>query len=391
MEGSTRSQVSSFDQGPPLRPAIFNSDADIQQLNDYYAELKALMDGNGIDCAGNMMDFTNSPPNPHAGIMNGSSSSSSDDGHLSYRQGQPGTFRNFPRFELGSRPIVSENWRTPTTGSNTHTPAFDAGRPRLTSLMTASPSLNGNTLTPVSIHSMTPSHPRTPFLCTPTRSPLTAPANPSIAGFTQLGPNPPPTPVSLSTPISMPFSGRGYAYGHGHGHAHAHHLSASSLGASSINSYSPTSAPNGNINVNATLTPASASPDLITSQLNALSLRGGNMTLLHNNNSYGGGNGAGYALAGQGDNNTTATFLVTLSADTLGYCFVRPNGTRTRLVPVDMLPHQLQGIPAQESGNERLVVLPVPGGVGVDGRSSNVQLLKAVVGVPFSSFLKDNC
>jgi hypothetical protein len=57
-----------------------------------------------------------------------------------------------------------------------------------------------------------------------------------------------------------------------------------------------------------------------------------------------------------------------------------------------MLPHQLQGVPAQESGNERLVVLPVPGGVGVDGRSSNVQLLlKAGVGVFFSSFLKDCC
>jgi hypothetical protein len=48
-------------------------------------------------------------------------------------------------------------------------------------------------------------------------------------------------------------------------------------------------------------------------------------------------------------------------------------------VPVDMLPYPLQGVPANESGNERLVALPVPQGLGADGRSSNMQALKALV------------
>ncbi len=380
MQTSTKPQASSLDQNPPLQPAIFDSDADIQQLNDYCADLETLM-GNGDEiCRWGVMDPTNFPLSPHEDFENVIGSGSLEDGLLSYRQGQLGNFRIPPRFEPGSRPIVSENWRAPTMSSNAHTPAPDAGGPRFTSLMTASPSLNSNMLTPVSIPSMASSYPQTPFLCTPTRSPLPAPANPSIAGFTQLS-NPPPTPVSLSTPISPPVPPHGYGFGYGH----THHSSASSLGASSTNSYSPTSAPNRNINVNTTLTPGSASPDPIASQLSSLSLRSGNMTLEYNTNSYGGGNGAGYAVANHGANNTTATFLVTISAETLGYCFIRPNGTRTRLVPVDMLPYQLQGILPQESANERLVALPVPGGVGADGRSSNVQMLKAIVGVLFHS------
>ncbi|KAK3988643.1 hypothetical protein QBC44DRAFT_397830 [Cladorrhinum sp. PSN332] len=59
----------------------------------------------------------------------------------------------------------------------------------------------------------------------------------------------------------------------------------------------------------------------------------------------------------------------------VGYCFVRPNGTRTRLIPADLLPFSLQGIPAIETDNPNLVELPVPVGMGPDGKNTNTMRL----------------
>ncbi|KAK4228748.1 hypothetical protein QBC38DRAFT_474227 [Podospora fimiseda] len=59
----------------------------------------------------------------------------------------------------------------------------------------------------------------------------------------------------------------------------------------------------------------------------------------------------------------------------VGYCFVRPDGNRTRLIPADLLPFSLQGVPAVENDNPNLVELPVPVGIGPDGRNTNTQRL----------------
>lgn len=322
------------------RPFALDSAASTQRVADYCAELKVLMNSDDTGC--DVIPGGDSSFKTHHGIEHEradtghTNDSGTDDDRQPYRHGQIGAFKHFSRFDQASRPIVSDNWRTKS--------ATDTTRPQPTSLTTPSA---------LSAASPYPQHPRSPFIYTPTRSPLPAPAHSALAGFTQLSPNPPPTPVSLSTPISMTFPGRGY------GHGHAHHSSAGSLG-TSVNSYSPTSAPSGTAQHL-----LSRSTDALASQLSSLSLNGGF------------GNGQAQEAA---TTTTTTTFAMAVAADTLGYCFVRPNGTRTRLVPVDMLPFQLQGIPAQESGNERLVALPVPGGVGGDGRSSNLQVLRAVVG-----------
>ncbi|KAK3899878.1 hypothetical protein C8A05DRAFT_17762, partial [Staphylotrichum tortipilum] len=222
-------------------------------------------------------------------------------------------------------------------GAFRHFPRFDqASRPIVSDNWRAKHAAAASSAMPPDQH---PS--RAHFTYTPLRSPLPAPANHStIAGFTQQ-PTSNPSLTPLSTPAAFPSAV----------HGHAHHPSTSSL-VTSVTTYSPTSteAEDGG---DAT----SPSTDLVTAQLGALSLRSG---------------------AKGGGSPPRTTFAVTISAETEGYCFVRPNGTRTRLVPVDMLPFQLQGIPTQESG-ERLVALPVPAGVGGDGRSSNVQLLRAVV------------
>ncbi|KAK4153913.1 hypothetical protein C8A00DRAFT_33314 [Chaetomidium leptoderma] len=325
---------------PSPRAAAFDPDRSIQRLADYCAELKALMGNNDMD------------PNPNAHASNDNTSPSDDD-RLPYRHGQMGVFRPFPRFDQASRSIASGNWRAKNATESLMTGSGGGGDGK-----TSNP--NSNPLSPVTpsqARSMNSQQPPSPFGLTPIRSPLAAPADANnMAGFTQSS-NPfnhPPTPVSLSTPLSMTFPGRG----NGHG-GHAHHSSAGSFGAST-SGYSPSS-------VN--MTPSSVSTDLVASQISSLSLRGANNTPM--NHGHDNGNGHGHA-----------TFPVTLPVDTLGYCFVRPNGTRTRLVPVDMLPYPLRGIPAQESGNDRLVALPVPAGVSVDGRSSNTQALAAAVYVP---------
>ncbi|KAK0666292.1 hypothetical protein QBC41DRAFT_398671 [Cercophora samala] len=65
-------------------------------------------------------------------------------------------------------------------------------------------------------------------------------------------------------------------------------------------------------------------------------------------------------------------YLVTIGPDTQGYCFARPDGSRTRLVPVDMLPFSLVGLPATENDNDKLVELVIPAGMDRLCKNSNI-------------------
>ncbi|KAH6845043.1 hypothetical protein B0I37DRAFT_433924 [Chaetomium sp. MPI-CAGE-AT-0009] len=370
-----------FTSAAPSWPTVSSHGGCIQRLSDYYAELSILMNGDGVDGNTNNTDNTDKvmnsdgSSNAHSATHDGEANpdlehgvgSNEDvnaaDDRQPYRHGQLGVFRHFSRFDQASRPIVSDNWRAKSA-------AESGTRPQPSSLMTSN---MGNSMA----NSLSPVTSGRSHLYTPIRSPLLAPVNSNIAGFAQANPNsnpnptpspkPPPTPVSLSTPISMTFPGRSTGYGH------AHHSSGGSFGTS--NGFSPTLGGG-----NANMAPTSAPAYPIATQMNSLSLHNGNNPLSnsHGNNNNGAtrtNTGSGY---GNGHGQGTATFPVTIFPDTLAYCFIRPNGTRTRLVPVDMLPCQLQGVPAQETGNERLVVLPVPAGVEGDGRSTNNQVLKAV-------------
>ncbi|KAL2115659.1 hypothetical protein VTJ04DRAFT_9914 [Mycothermus thermophilus] len=197
------------------------------------------------------------------------------------------------------------------------------------------------------------------------RNPPTAPT-----GFGQGVPTTPPTPVSLSTPVTSTAKDRGDISG-------------------TPDAPTPSS--------------ASRSPPVdehsrgqrdITSQIGLGSLHirddagsqgyidGGNRSNIDKMNRKA-AISALIAQFGVQNSSKPATtpghsFTVTISPNTVGYCFVRPDGSRTRLVPVDMLPCQLQGIPAVEPDNDRLVTLPMPMGVGPDGRSSNSQALTAL-------------
>jgi hypothetical protein len=356
-------------------------DRHIQRLNDYYAELEILMMGDEEEVNGNASntdnvmgsdEFSNAQPTIHNGEttpdlghgLESNDGASTADDRQPYRHGQLGAFKHFSRFDQASRPIVSDNWRAKSA-------AESGTRPQLPSLMTGNNASN-MVNSPSSATSSSYLH-----LYTPTRSPLTAPLNSNIAGFVHSNPNlnpsphPPPTPVSSSTPTSMAFPGRSTGYGH------AHHLSGGSFG--TPNGYSPTP-----VGGNASMAPTSVQVDSMALQMNSLRLHHTRTPL---SNSYVSNNPVSQINAGGGYGNRqdkgTAIFPVSISDDTLGYCFIRPNGTRTRLVPVDMLPYQLQGIPAQETGNERLVSLPVPAGVESDGRSTNNQVLSAVVSCRF--------
>lgn len=72
-------------------------------------------------------------------------------------------------------------------------------------------------------------------------------------------------------------------------------------------------------------------------------------------------------------------YLVTIGPDTQGYCFVRPDGSRTRLVPVDMLPFSLVGLPPSENDNDKLIELVIP--TGMDRLCKNSNIERAVVQV----------
>ncbi|KAI3398198.1 hypothetical protein diail_9675 [Diaporthe ilicicola] len=56
------------------------------------------------------------------------------------------------------------------------------------------------------------------------------------------------------------------------------------------------------------------------------------------------------------------------------YCYDRGGGQFTRLVPVDMLPVDLQDIPRRVNTDEGMIVLPVPRQPGPDGQLANIQL-----------------
>ncbi|SPQ22174.1 9edde234-e9b1-43cf-919d-e49d1e2a517c [Thermothielavioides terrestris] len=335
---SQHSQQSSLDlSSPSPRPAVYDGvGPDPQSLSDYCADIKVLMD---IDAQVQALGIHDSP-SPTA-VRDGSSNFNSRENASSYslepyRHGQMGAFRHSPRFDQASRPIVSDNWRAKS--------AADSAGPLVSSLVTtAKPS------TPTT-QNQAQAQPRTSFVYTPARTPLTAPSNTGTAGFAQLSANPPQTPASLSTPVSMS------APSHSQSHGHGHHSSTGSL-ALSAPGYSPVSTRSGN-------------PDPPSSSQMMGSLLSANHAKTDTNTSMN--------AKPPNTTSTVATFPVALPADALGYCFVRPNGMRTRLVPVDMLPFALQGIPPHESPGERLVALPVPGGVGPDGRSSNTQMLRAV-------------
>lgn len=310
-----------------------NTDHRIRRLDGHCAELADLMGGDdsGLDNDSTEKQDTNSGQAEHP----------------PYRHGQIGVYKPFPRFDQASRPIVSDNWRAA---------ASFAGKPQTQTQTSDGNKSSMATPIPTSTSTFQQDHPRSTAtaLFSPTRSPLTAPIDQSTAGFgfhslaltnlkapqatsgpisgTQVSPDPtsPPTPVSLTASVSTPISGRA-AFGLESGHVH--HTSSSSVGTAASSGYQVQ-----------TQTQTQTQPTTHT-------------------------------------NTQPVTVTVTITPDTLGYCFVRPDGTRTRLVPVDMLPFALEGMPKREgeSQRERLVELPVPGGVGEDERSSNWQVLSAVV------------
>ncbi|KAK4245267.1 hypothetical protein C7999DRAFT_16533 [Corynascus novoguineensis] len=351
----------------PSRHAVLNAGEHVQRLSDYCTKLKALMlddNGKGSGAMGgnavNISDSDDSPssrPNqidrhsgnkldegPGTGL--GSSTADSTQAHL---RGQTGAgFRHFPRFDQASRPFVSDNWRVKSVTETC------PSQPTSVTMTATTTLVNGGQFPPVT-PGQTQYHlqqqARSLFQCTPTHNSLAAPVNPNVTGFGQLSStststpslNPPPTPISVGFPARS-NNGPGYGYGH------AHHSSTGSSGTSSSYYYHSSSPGSGALAVKESHSPP---------------------TSIY---------GYGYGTAPPPP---TTTFTLTVSPDTVGYCFIRPNGTRTRLVPVDMLPYPLQGIPAHEGGggdnNEhRLVALPVPAGVGPDGRSSNLQELKTV-------------
>ncbi|KAL2140440.1 hypothetical protein VTI28DRAFT_3791 [Corynascus sepedonium] len=379
----------------PSRHAVLNDGDDVQRLSDYCTELKALMlDDNGKGSGamgGNAVNTSNSDETPsshpnqtdrHSGNKSeespgtglGSSTADSTQTHLRGPTG--GGFRHFPRFDQASRPFVSDNWRVKSVTETC------PSQPTSVTMTATTTLVNEGQLPPMTpgqtqYHLQQQARPL--FQCIPTHNFLAAPVNPNVTGFGQPSStststpslNPPLTPISVGLPARN-------STGSGYGHGHAHHSSTGSSGTSSSYYYHSSSPGSGALAVKENHNPptsmsASASAGMVAAQP-------GNLSLV--NFGYGHGNGHSYGHGyGTAPPPQTTTFTLTVSPDTVGYCFIRPNGTRTRLVPVDMLPYPLQGIPAHEGGGgdnneQRLVALPVPAGVGPDGRSSNLHELK---------------
>jgi len=386
----------------PSRHAVLNDGDDVQRLSDYCTELKALMlddNGKGSGAMGgnavntsNSDDTLSSHPNQtdrHSGNKSeespgtglGSSTADSTQTHLRGPTG--GGFRHFPRFDQASRPFVSDNWRVKSVTETC------PSQPTSVTMTATTTLVNEGQLPPMTpgqtqYHLQQQARPL--FQCIPTHNFLAAPVNPNVTGFGQPSStststpslNPPLTPISVGLPARN-------SNGSGYGHGHAHHSSTGSSGTSSSYYYHSSSPGSGALAVKENHNPptsmsASASAGMVAAQP-------GNLSLV--NFGYGHGNGHSYGHGyGTAPPPQTTTFTLTVSPDTVGYCFIRPNGTRTRLVPVDMLPYPLQGIPAHEGGGgdnneQRLVALPVPAGVGPDGRSSNLHELKTTVGLAF--------
>lgn len=58
----------------------------------------------------------------------------------------------------------------------------------------------------------------------------------------------------------------------------------------------------------------------------------------------------------------------------MAYCYDRGDGTFARLVPVDMLPVELEDIPARVASDEGMIVLPILRKAGPNGQPANSQL-----------------
>lgn len=56
------------------------------------------------------------------------------------------------------------------------------------------------------------------------------------------------------------------------------------------------------------------------------------------------------------------------------YCYDRGGGQYTRLVPVDMLPVDLQNMPRRVNNDDGMIILPIPRQPGPDGQLANIQL-----------------
>ncbi|KAL2257819.1 hypothetical protein VTK26DRAFT_9129 [Humicola hyalothermophila] len=300
------------------------------------------------------------------------------------RQGQAGTYKHFPRFDQASAPIMSDNWR-----ANSRTTTAVAAVAAATA---EESSCSGGTLPPglaQSRHSQSRSFlvdeaVRSGQLTASSYSGGIAAAAGGGGGDGGGGDggcvplsckslNPPPTPASTS--MSIPATGTVYAGG-GQGYQYHHHQyrhhqqQLPSAGNYPYTYFFPSPYP-------PSPSPALPTTSVTTPNTTTTGATGTNYNhhVIYNNHNQ-----------GQPAAANLITVTITLAPDTLGYCFVRPDGSRTRLVPVDMLPFALQGIPAREGGghgsgngdgNEdwrRLVPLPVPGGTGRDGTSWNVDL-----------------
>lgn len=69
----------------------------------------------------------------------------------------------------------------------------------------------------------------------------------------------------------------------------------------------------------------------------------------------------------------------------MAYCYDRGGGEYTRLVPVDLLPVDLESIPRRVNTDEGMIVLPVPRQPGADGQPADAQLERQrVVTVSFA-------
>ncbi|KXX81804.1 hypothetical protein MMYC01_202963 [Madurella mycetomatis] len=389
----SRSQRSPSDSSLPshLVPEVVNYTEGTQHSTDRFGGSACI---SGFEFANNMENMNpdkplSSPsanrPIGHAFDSATTNSSSGDESRQHYRHGQIGAFNSFQRFVPGSRPIISDNWRS-KLGSDTSTseasPLGTASNNADTANDLADSSPAAPPVSRTSSHSSPYSHTRTQsrpsVLCTPSRSPLRAPANLDIAGLSHAAVGADPSP----TATEGAFTGRGCSVA-----AAAAQLSVGAAGYSppdtgsgtSGSNTSPMGQNNDQTNINGNRKEGGNSnngADGIVEQLSHLSINTNTDT------------NAGVSAAQTNPLNiladaATITINLRLTRNTLGYCFVRPNGERTRLVPVDMLPVALQGVPASETDAtmvERLVELPIPQGVDVDGRSSNTQRLVSAAG-----------
>lgn len=315
------------------------------------------------------------------------------------RHGQIGAFSTYQRFVPGSRPLVSDNWRSKAGTDDASKPepsplAMGAGNAGAgndnSNAASASPITPGGggsraTGSYASPHGHARAQSRSAVLGTPSRSPLAAPANQNLAGFgraaVQAGPS--------------QTLGEGAVAGRGGFGAAASPLSAagySHAGTGAGITGTPNNIPAGTTADNPPTTPSSRGrmgldDSGLAEHMSLLSMdnagnadtNAGDVVLAEQMTRLNIRDNAPSTAAAAAAAADVTILHAQLAPDTLGYCFVRPDGARTRLVPVDMLPVALRGIPARETGDAdtvaRLVELPVPRGIDAAGRSSNLHRL----------------